>query len=142
MAICKKILIPFDGSELSKRAAEKGIAIAVDQGAEVVGLKVITFEGGLITPSDGLWEAIMEDHKKKAKAILDQLDSMAKEKGLEITLEIREGGVEEEMMTIAEEIGADLIIMGMGGHSGLGKYLGKSLDRVLLEAPCPVMVVN
>lgn len=142
MAICNKILIPFDGSEPSKRAAEKGLAIAIDQKATVVGLKVITFEGGLVTPSDQLWEMLLDDHKKKARAILEELESMAKEKGLEITLEIREGGVEDEMVAIAEEIGADLIVMGMGGRSGLGKYLGKSLDRVLLEAPCPVLVVN
>ncbi len=142
MAICKKILIPFDGSPPSKRAAEKGLAIAIDQKSEVVGLKVITFAGELISPSDRLWATIVDDLREKAREVLSELESMAKEKGLTIKLEIREGGAEEEMVSVASEIGADLIVMGMGGKSGMGKYLGKSIARVLKDAPCPVMVVN
>ncbi len=141
MAVFKKILIPFDGSPLSIRAAEKGLAIAIDQEAEVVGLNIITFEGA-ISPSDRLWAAIVDDLREKAATILGELESMAKEKGLTIKLEIRDGGAEEEMVSVAEEIGADLIVMGMGGTSGMGKHLGKSLARVLQEAHCPVMVVN
>ncbi len=142
MAIFKKILIPFDGSPPSKRAAEKGLALAIDQKAEVVGLKVITFVGELITPSDRLWATIVDDLREKAKEILSELESMAKEKGLTIELEIRDGGAEEEMIFIAGKIDADLIVMGMGGKSGMGKYLGKSIARVLKDAPCPVMIVN
>lgn len=142
MAIFSKILIPFDGSGPSKRAAEKGLAIAVDQQAEVVGLKVITFVGELITPSDRVWATIVEDLRGKARKILGELESMAQASGLKITLEVREGGAEEEMVALASKIGADLIVMGMGGRTGMGKYLGKSISRVLKEAPCPVMVVN
>ncbi len=141
MAVFKKILIPFDGSPLSKRAAEKGLEIAIDQKAEVVGLNIITFEG-VISPSDRLWAVIVDGLREKAGEILGELESMAKEKGLTIELEIRDGGAEEEMVSVAEEIGADLIVMGMGGTSGMGKHLGKSLARVLQEAHCPVMVVN
>ncbi len=141
MAVFKKILIPFDGSPLSIRAAEKGLTIAIDQKAEVVGLNIITFEG-VISPSDRLWAAIVENLREKAGEILNELESMAKEKGLTIDLKIREGGAEEEMVSEANEIGADLIVMGMGGTSGMGKHLGKSLARVLHEAHCPVMVVK
>ncbi len=142
MALFNKILIPYDGSPLSKRAAEKGLAIAEDQKTEVFGLSVITFEGELISPSDRLWAAIVDDLREKASEILSELEDMAKEKGLTIKLEVRDGGAEEEMVSFASEINADLIVMGMGGKSGMGKYLGKSISRVVKESPCPVMVVN
>ena len=52
MATFKKVLIPFDGSKCSRHAAKTGIDIARDEGAEIVGLKVLNFGGGLITPTD------------------------------------------------------------------------------------------
>ena len=142
MAIFKKILIPFCGSSASKKAAEKGLAIAIDQKADVAGLMIITFVGELIAPSDRLWAVIMNDLREKAKEVLGELESMAKEKKLTIELEIREGDAEEEMVSAASEVGADLIVMGMGGESGMGKHLGKSIARLLKDAPCPVMVVT
>ncbi len=142
MAVFKKILIPFDGSEPSKKAAEKAFELAVDQGAEVYGIKVISFIGELITPSDSLWATIEADLREKARSILKELETMAENKGVKITTTVREGSAESEVINYAKEIGADLIVMSTGGKGGMGRYLGKTADRVMREAPCPVMVVK
>ena len=141
MAVFKRILIPFDGSEPSKRAASKALEVAKDQNAEVFGLKVISFIGELITPTDSLWATIEKDLHDKANAILDELKSLASQAGVEIKTEIREGDATETVVSYADEIHADLIVMGLGGRSGMGKYLGRNVDRIIREAPCPVMVV-
>ena len=142
MAVFKKILIPFDGSESSKRAAEKAFELAVDQGSEVYGLKVISFIGELITPSDSLWATIEADLREKARKILEELEKMAENKGVKITTTVKEGSAEIEVINHAKEIGADLIVMSISGKGGMGSYLGKTTDRVMREAPCPVMVVK
>jgi nucleotide-binding universal stress UspA family protein len=129
MAIYRKILIAFDGSETSKRAAERGLELAADQKAEVIGVKVIDFTGELVAPSDALWARIRDDIHKKAEAILSELVSMAKHREVVLTPIIREGGTEHEIIAQAKESSADIIVMGTVG-------------RMLIDAPCPVMLAK
>jgi len=148
MATFKKILIPYYGSEACKRAAGKAMEIAKEQGAELIGLKVIAFSFETIAPSDNLWEAIREDLQSKAEATLARLKEQAEEAGQEIKLEVREGDAEEEIVNVANELSADLIVMSLGGRvSRLGRFLGKgqqkfSVRTLVGEAPCPVMFVS
>ena len=139
MAVFKKILVAYDGSQASKNAAEKAIAIAADQGAELVGLKVVAFEGELIPPSDRLWATIVEDLEKKGKDILGDLESKATEKGVSVLLEVRVGYVEEEIVSLTKQTGIDLIVMGIGDKIGMHRV---SIRRLVKEAPCPVMITR
>jgi nucleotide-binding universal stress UspA family protein len=140
MAIYKKILIAFDGSECCKRAAERGLELAVDQKADVIGIKVIDFIGDLIAPSDALWARIRDDVHKKAEALLGELESMAKQKGVALKPVIREGTAVREIITQADESGVDLIVMGIRGRSS-GKHLGNNARLTLSDAKCPIMLV-
>lgn len=141
MAIYKKILIAFDGSESSIRAAEKGLELATDQKAEVIGMKVIDFIGELVSPSDTLWAQIRDDIHKKAEGILSELVSMAEKRGVTLRTVIKEGGTEHEIITHAKESGADIIVMGTVGRSA-GTRMGKNVRKMLIDAPCPIMLVK
>ena len=56
---------------------------------------------------------------------------------------VREGVAAEEILHMADELGADLVVMGMHGRTGLGRLLmGNTAESVLPEANCPVMVVK
>jgi nucleotide-binding universal stress UspA family protein len=140
MAIYKKILVAFDGSECCVRAAERALELAKDQKAEVIGVKVIDFIGDLIAPSDALWERIREDVHKKAEDMLSELVGMAEASGVPFTPVIREGTAAREIVAQAKESGAEIIVMGIRGMSS-GKHLGNNPRMVLLEAPCPIMLV-
>jgi nucleotide-binding universal stress UspA family protein len=148
MATFKKILIPYYGSQACKKAAEKAMELAKDQGAELVGLKVVSFSFETIAPSDNLWEAIRDDLQEKAKGMLADLEGMAKERELEIKLEIREGDLETEVVALANEIGADLVVMSLGSRvKRMGSFFGKGQQRIsvrtlVAEAPCPVMFIS
>ena len=49
----------------------------------------------------------------------------------------------EEVVELAEELGADLVVIGMRHRSAVGKFLlGSTTQRVLLEAAAPVLVVK
>ena len=139
MAVFKKILVAYDGSQACRSAAEKAVAIAADQGAELIGLKVVAFEGETIAPSDRLWSAIIDDLQEKARAVLGTLESLANEKGVDITLEVKVGYVEEEVVDTANRKEIDLIVIGIGEKSGMHRL---SLRRLVKEAPCPVMMTH
>lgn len=144
MAVFEHILVPYDGSAAARRAAEKAIDLAADQGAHITGLKVIDFLGELITPSDNLWATIEEDLKQKAGAILKEFEDVARERGVTVSARITEGSTETEVVAAAQSCRADLIVMGASGTSGvdLGHRLGKNIRRIVMEAPCPVMLVH
>lgn len=143
MVVYEKILIPYDGSKGSKTAARHALELAADQGAEVAGLKVISYVGEVISPSDSLWDTIGEDLQTKAREILSGLESLAEEEGMSLDLEVREGSAEAEIVDFAEEWGADLIVMGRHGRGRVGKFLmGSTVSRVLQTAPCPVLVLR
>jgi nucleotide-binding universal stress UspA family protein len=55
---------------------------------------------------------------------------------------VRFGRPADEILTLAEEIAGDVIVMSSQGRSGLGQWMfGQVMDRVLRNAPCPLLLV-
>jgi universal stress protein A len=60
-----------------------------------------------------------------------------------VTVQLREGDAAAEILQEAVEAGADLIVMGSHGRTGLGHLLlGSVAEAVLRRAPCPVLTVK
>jgi nucleotide-binding universal stress UspA family protein len=56
---------------------------------------------------------------------------------------LRMGAVDLEIVGLAKELGADLIVMGCRGHRGIRRVIEGSIsDAVIRQAPCPVLVVR
>jgi nucleotide-binding universal stress UspA family protein len=56
---------------------------------------------------------------------------------------LRMGEVDLEIVGLAKELGADLIVMGCRGRHGIRRMIGGSVsDAVIQHAPCPVLVVR
>ncbi len=131
-----KILIAIDGSENSKRAAEKAASLAKLSGAEVTLLSV-----GYIPPmykSDlgpELIDLLIEDAEKA----LNSVKSLFEKYEAKILRDIRPS----EAICQEAEKGYDLIVM---GSRGLGKpqahTLGSVSEEVLHNAPCSVLIVK
>lgn len=65
--------------------------------------------------------------------------------GLEHELRVLErgGDASDELVGVAEELDAELIVIGLRRRSPVGKLiLGSNAQRVLLDAPCPVLTVK
>jgi nucleotide-binding universal stress UspA family protein len=65
--------------------------------------------------------------------------------GLEHDLRVLDGGHDaaDQLVEVAEEVAADLIVIGLRRRSPVGKLiLGSNAQRVLLDAPCPVLTVK
>jgi nucleotide-binding universal stress UspA family protein len=76
---------------------------------------------------------------------LETLVSELKADGVEVDLRSLVRGLEpaEDLIAIAEEINADLIVIGLRRRTPVGKLiLGSNAQRILLDAPCPVLAVK
>jgi nucleotide-binding universal stress UspA family protein len=61
----------------------------------------------------------------------------------EVRLVARAGDVADDLLAAAEETGAELIVIGLRRRSPVGKLiLGANAQRILLDAPCPVLAVK
>ncbi len=127
------ILVPTDGSPVADDAGTYAIQLAERFDAAIHVVSVL--EGGLVG-GDG------EDEAERA---VDELAERADGRDLEVTTELREqdDAVHEEILASADERGADLIVMGTTGRSGLGRFLlGSVAEQTLQESSVPVATVH
>ncbi|HDD43871.1 MAG TPA: universal stress protein [Candidatus Desulfofervidus auxilii] len=137
----KTILVPIDGSKASKIALEEAIKIAKENSASVIILHVVPQNADLIEvyKISSLKSAFQQEGKK----LLEEAYKYASQKGISAISHLVEGKPWEEIIKIATTQNCDLIVMGSHGHSTFSKFfLGSVTQRVLGEAPCPVMVVR
>jgi len=76
---------------------------------------------------------------------LDRLGDELKAKGVGVKVRqlIRGNEPAEDLIAVADEINADLIVIGLRRRTPVGKLiLGSNAQRILLDAPCPVLAVK
>ncbi len=81
----------------------------------------------------------------RSESDLSALETMLKDSGLEYDVRQLVRGLEpaEDLIGIAEDSGADLIVIGLRRRTPVGKLiLGSNAQRILLDAPCPVLAVK
>lgn len=76
---------------------------------------------------------------------LDEVRARVEEAGVAVDVRHPETGFEasEDLLNIAEEVGADLVVIGLRRRTPVGKLiLGSNAQRILLDAHCPVLAVK
>ncbi len=138
----KKILIPIDGSEPSKKGLEMGIKIAESANAEITILEVIEEFG----PLPGYYEAPppnIERIKWIAQQRFEKIHPILEKTKVKWKRKVEEGYPAEMIIKTAEEGNYDLIVIGSRGMGFFGRFLlGSVSDRVVHHAPCSVLVVK
>ena len=61
---------------------------------------------------------------------------------MDLTIKILVGRPEEEIVELAENWGADLIVVGSHGRGFIGRMIGSVSDAVVHHAPCSVLVIR
>jgi universal stress protein A len=139
------ILVPVDFSAGSDAAVEWAQAIAARFGAALVLLHVVDTTanalvgspGGVLAPPPP--PALYEELREEARRALAELGARAP--GARTLL--REGTPRTEILAVAKEVGADLIVMGTHGRTGLAHLLfGSVAEYVVRHAPVPVFTVR
>jgi nucleotide-binding universal stress UspA family protein len=135
-----QILIPYDGSDESRKGAEHGIELAAALDASVTALYVIDLPGApraLALRDDE--EKMREQYREYGEEALDNICSVAREHGVDCESEIRTGSPAEEITDFADAEGMDAIVMGSAYRGTIGSILGGTTDKVVRTARVPVV---
>jgi nucleotide-binding universal stress UspA family protein len=141
----KRILLPTDGSETSRRAIVTAVNLAKELGAEVVGLAVVP-EFHVFTYKAEMLEETKEeyaiDSHKRASEYLGFIAETARDAGVGCRVEYAVSDHPYEMIiSTARDRQCDLIAMGSHGRSGIkGVLLGSVTQKVLVHTHVPVLV--
>ena len=145
----QRILVPTDGSPLSKKAVKSAIEQAAATGAELVALYVVPtypmsyFEGGIsVSNSDvARTEKLWSD---KGQAVVDEATKAAKAAGIKAKgVLTRSNLVAESVISAASKHKCDLIVMASHGRKGIKRILlGSETQHVLTHSRLPVLVLR
>ncbi|WP_340097668.1 universal stress protein [Salinibaculum salinum] len=133
------ILLPTDGSEQSKLAEKKALRLAEQFGAELHALHVIDTRH-MSEPALSAMELITDEAEDRAMDLLKDIVETGEESGLDVTTRCCHGVPQQEILSYADEIDADLIVMGYRGHTH-DKKMGSVVNRVLNDTDRQVLTV-
>jgi nucleotide-binding universal stress UspA family protein len=136
----KMIVVATDGSDASQLAAREGLELAKETGAAVTVVTArqpISFIGA---PYD---QRELSRQLARARAALDRAKAEAEAIGVEASYEIREGDPADEILRIAADRQADLVVLGSRGLGAIrGALLGSVSKAVVSGSDRPVLVVK
>ena len=140
-----RILLATDGSPHAEQAERKAVELAESTGASLHVVVGRTFSQAAFNEFYADTEAGREAIRREAQDILDErLRKIEEAGGTGAVSHLKFGERRDEAIVhLAEDIGADLILIGSRGHGGLRRALmGSVADSVVRHAHCPVLVVR
>ena len=139
LARFEKILVATDGSSFSADAVKVAIAMCVKSGARLYPFNMV-----LTNPEyEALAPELVEKACEDVKAHLESIIAEAADQRVDSTMLMRSGDrPDHEIVAAADEINADLIVMGQQGRRGLARMMvGDATIRVIGSATCSVLSV-
>lgn len=142
-----RIVVGTDGSETAAEAVRQAIGLAKATAAQLsivsayapVSERRVQGEQ-LQAPADVQYEI---GPREDVNLVLDAAAAEARKDGLEVQTHPVEGDPAEAILNVAEQIKADLIVVGNKGMTGARRYLlGSVPNNVSHHAPCSVMIVR
>ncbi|MDD3621793.1 MAG: universal stress protein, partial [Methanofollis sp.] len=94
-------------------------------------------------PMDNTWEIIYSLLETEGKEVFEKARTRAEQEELPIETHLRDGHAGSEILTLADEVGSDLIIIGSRGKSNIDRLLlGSVSEHVVRNSSCTTMVVR
>ena len=133
------VLVATDGSEFSAGALRVGARFAKRNQAELTTMSMVMI--GLET--EGIAAEVIEQAEAGARQVLAAAQAVARAEGYDTRIELRQGvNPHKEIVRLADDQHADLIVMGRRGRRGLALMMvGDSTRKVIGYADCSVLVV-
>lgn len=141
----KHILVPIDFSECSFLALDYAVALAREFKSKITLLHVVepaVYQEnyfGVTPPMGETNQTLVEAGRER----LASLANIRSEPGQQIEILVRIGRAHSEIADTGSAIGAELIVVGTHGLTGVAHLLmGSTAERVVRHAPCPVLTVR
>lgn len=144
MNVPNHILVPTDFSDTAGKALDLAIDIAEKLGARITVMHAyeipfVSFPDGVLMASAELASRVLNG----AQEALDKIVADRKSRGVSLTGLLKNDDPRSSVLTVAKEIGADLIVMGTHGRQGLAHVLlGSITEYVVRTSPVPVLTVR
>ena len=144
----KSIVVGTDGSDTAKKAVQEAADLAGAVGATVNLVSAYVpvsnqrlREEARQAPEDVAWQVTP---REDVDAMLEEAEQLVSKAGVKsVQKHAREGDPADAILDVAEEEGADLIIVGNKGMSGAKRFLlGSVPNKVSHHAPCSVLIVR
>jgi nucleotide-binding universal stress UspA family protein len=141
------LLVPIDGSSRSEQALRHALQLAQALGARITVLHVQP-HGPVVLPGLGdrldaaTLASLMKAREAETQQILEVAAAITAPSGVPTTCEqVTDELPHRAIVAEAQRLGCDLILMASHGRRGLsGLLLGSEAQRVLVQAPCPVLI--
>ncbi len=141
------MVVGTDGSDTAKEAVRQAADLAGRIGAKIhlVSAYEPVPEARLReeregAPGDMEW---MINPREDVSSTLEEAAQSIRDDGVEVIVHAREGDPADAILDVAEEQGADLIVVGNKGMTGAKRFLlGSVPNKVSHHAPCSVMIIR
>jgi nucleotide-binding universal stress UspA family protein len=133
-----RLLLPVDGSRFSRQAAVRALGLA-KPGAALLAVSILDAPPGFVTEVPEVARDLLDNLEELVAGVARQ----AADRGVPCETRVLVGSVYRTVVELAGTWQAGLIIMGSHGRTGLKRLLmGSVTERVVGQAPCPVLVVK
>lgn len=137
-----KILVGADGSPREPRVLDAAIALAKDRGATIHLVRAMMVPVSIPTAvwtlqGEDFAQFLVEHGDKELAATAERIPAE-----LRGSLMTRVGQPADVLVSLAEELDADLVVIGSHGYGGIDRVLGTTAAKVVNRAPCSVFVVR
>jgi nucleotide-binding universal stress UspA family protein len=144
----RRVLHPTDFSKASGAAFTRALTEARQNRSELLLVHVLApvmlaAGAGEAYVSPSVYEQLDKSARAWAQKQMDRLVAKAKAARVRARSMILEGIAHEQIVRTAKRQGADVIVMGTHGRTGVARFfLGSVAARVAATAPCPVLTVR
>jgi nucleotide-binding universal stress UspA family protein len=142
------IVVGTDGSPTAGEAVRHAGELAKATGAElhvvhafqpVSAMTSIGPDGGAAAASAGLTEAL----ESQAREVLDRAGTAARAQGVKVATHLCADDPASALLETAERLGADLLVIGNKGMSGVKRFvLGSVPNKISHHCPCNLLIVH
>jgi nucleotide-binding universal stress UspA family protein len=135
----EKILVATDGSTFSNAAVNRAIRFAISYGGEIEVVSVVDVMPELYGDAPGL----VDDLIGKARGYADAAVQTVIDNGIKAKAHVAEGVAYQVIPELARKLGAQVIVVGSHGRTGMRRLLlGSVAEKIIGFAPCPVLVAK
>ena len=144
MAAFRRILVATDFTDTSERAIDAALELSNRLGASLTVMHA--YEIPVLGVPDGALIATPELAARLSEAARTALDAVLKRlegRGVQVAAVLREGVAWEEIEHVADEIDADILVIGTHGRRGLARaLLGSVAENVIRTSHRPVLTIH
>lgn len=139
----KNLLVPVDGSDPSNAAVNVAIRLAGEQDGTILFIHAVDAIADVALAGHGSLGLAREVLEDTGKEVLAEAAGAAKRAKVKAAAKLADGDIVGSILREAKDVGADLIVVGSHGRTGLSRaLLGSVSEGIMRGADMPVLVVH